>query len=69
MSSNLHYFIEGFGYRWSSAIRWEDLVARQTFTLKCPHTDESEAAFRFHAFVQTDAKDTALRQVDLLILN
>ncbi|EIM83408.1 uncharacterized protein STEHIDRAFT_170692 [Stereum hirsutum FP-91666 SS1] len=53
---------QGFGYKWSSAIRWEDLVSRQTFTLRCPHTDEQEAAFRFHAFVQTDATGASMRK-------
>ncbi|KAI0047829.1 hypothetical protein FA95DRAFT_1589004 [Auriscalpium vulgare] len=53
---------QGFGYEWSSLIRWEDLISRQVFTLKCPHTDESEAAFRFHAFVETDAANSALRK-------
>jgi vacuolar protein sorting-associated protein 13A/C len=48
---------EGFGYKWSPAIKWEDLVARKIFTLKCSHSDEREAAFRFHACVETDLND------------
>lgn len=47
---------EGFGYKWCSAIRFEDLMAK-SFTIKCPHTDSKEAAFRFQAWVQTDPKD------------
>ncbi|KAG5647989.1 hypothetical protein DXG03_007023 [Asterophora parasitica] len=47
---------QGFGYKWCSAIRFEDLMARKRFTIKCPHTDPSEAAFRFQAWVQTDAQ-------------
>jgi vacuolar protein sorting-associated protein 13A/C len=46
--------IEGFGYKWCPAIRWEDLLARRSFTVKCPHTDTREAAFRFQAWVETD---------------
>lgn len=54
-------FSEGFGYRWSNAIRYEDLLQRKIFTLKCPHSDENESAFRFHASVQVDANDVASR--------
>lgn len=54
---------EGFGYRWSSAIRYEDLLQRKTFTIKCPHSDENESAFRFHAHVQVDPNDITLRLV------
>ncbi|KAJ6604648.1 vacuolar protein sorting-associated protein 13 [Mycena vulgaris] len=49
---------QGFGYKWCPAIRWEDLTAKKSFTVKCPHTDPREAAFRFQAWVQTDADDT-----------
>ena len=52
---------EGFGYKWSNAIRYEDLLQRKTFTVKCPHSDEHESAFRFHASVQVDANDITLR--------
>lgn len=45
---------EGFGYKWCTPIRWDDLLARKGFTIKCPHTDPKEAAFRFQAWVQTD---------------
>lgn len=54
-------FSEGFGYKWSSAIRYEDLLQRKTFTVKCPHSDEHESAFRFHAHVQVDPNDVVLR--------
>lgn len=52
---------EGFGYRWSNAIRYEELLERRTFTVKCPHSDEHESAFRLHAHVQVDANDMILR--------
>ncbi|KAF5370222.1 hypothetical protein D9615_010080 [Tricholomella constricta] len=48
---------QGFGYKWCTAIRFEDLMAKKSFTIKCPHTDPAEAAFRFQAWVQTDARD------------
>lgn len=54
-------FSEGFGYKWSNAIRYEDLLQRKIFTVKCPHSDENESAFRFHASVQVDANDITLR--------
>ncbi|KAL0581607.1 Vacuolar protein sorting-associated protein 13 [Marasmius crinis-equi] len=55
---------QGFGYKWCGAIRWEDIVARQSFTVKCPHGDPREAAFRFQAWVQSDitANDSLLRK-------
>ncbi|KAI0033184.1 hypothetical protein K488DRAFT_78064 [Vararia minispora EC-137] len=46
---------QGFGYKWSAGVRWSDLITRQSFTFKCPHSDQTEAGFRFHAFVKTDA--------------
>ncbi|KIY52729.1 hypothetical protein FISHEDRAFT_63685 [Fistulina hepatica ATCC 64428] len=48
---------QGFGYKWCSAIRWEDLVAKRTHTVKCVHTNPHEPAFRFQAWVQTDIQD------------
>ncbi|KAK7058962.1 Vacuolar protein sorting-associated protein 13 [Paramarasmius palmivorus] len=55
---------QGFGYKWCGAIRWEDLVAKRSFTIKCPHTDPREAAFRFQAWVQSDLNlnDSLLRK-------
>ncbi|KAG7099216.1 hypothetical protein E1B28_001083 [Marasmius oreades] len=45
---------QGFGYKWCGAIQWEDLVACKSFTIKCPHGDPNEAAFRFQAWVHSD---------------
>jgi vacuolar protein sorting-associated protein 13A/C len=53
---------QGFGYKWSPAIRWEDLISRKSFTLKCPHADPNEAAFRFQAWVDTDANEDSPRK-------
>jgi hypothetical protein len=63
ISYNLTPSTEGFGYKWCPAIRWEDLVAKKGFTIKCPHTDPRESAFRFQAWVQTDVNDTVARFV------
>ncbi|VDB84480.1 unnamed protein product [Peniophora sp. CBMAI 1063] len=52
----------GFGYKWSTGLRWNDLISHQSFTLRCPHTDQGEAAFRFHAFVKTDTITQPLRR-------
>ncbi|KAG6898100.1 hypothetical protein C0992_005427 [Termitomyces sp. T32_za158] len=49
---------QGFGYKWCSAISFESLLAKRSFTVKCPHTDPNEAAFRFQAWVKTDLNDT-----------
>ncbi|KAF5355629.1 hypothetical protein D9756_003767 [Leucocoprinus leucothites] len=54
---------QGFGYKWSPAIRYDDLLARKAFTIKCPHSDSREAAFRFQAWVQMDAKDSTVRKL------
>ena len=53
--------VEGFGYKWSPAVRWEDLIAKRGFTLRCPHSDQNEAAFRFQAWAEADANDIASR--------
>ncbi|KAF8216245.1 hypothetical protein K438DRAFT_1748990 [Mycena galopus ATCC 62051] len=53
---------QGFGYKWCPAICWEDLLAKRNFTIKCPHTDPREAAFRFQAWVQTDMDDASSRK-------
>ncbi|KAJ8084002.1 Vacuolar protein sorting-associated protein 13 [Marasmius tenuissimus] len=55
---------QGFGYKWCGAIRWEDIVTRPSFTVKCPHGDPREAAFRFQAWVQSDltANESLLRK-------
>ncbi|KAG2023495.1 hypothetical protein CC2G_001143 [Coprinopsis cinerea AmutBmut pab1-1] len=50
---------QGFGYKWCHPLRWEDLIARKGFTIKCAHSDPKEAAFRFQAWVQTDSNDIA----------
>ena len=52
---------EGFGYRWCSSLRFEDLVAKRSFSISCPHNDQQEAPFRFQAWVQADASDPAAR--------
>jgi vacuolar protein sorting-associated protein 13A/C len=64
--THLYLSIEGFGYKWCSAIRWEDLIANKSFTIKCPHNDPREAAFRFQAWVQTDVNDSVSRYVTQL---
>lgn len=56
-------YSEGFGYKWCSSIRWEDLMAKKAFTIKCPHADQREAAFRFQGWVQTDANESTARYV------
>ncbi|KAJ3515399.1 hypothetical protein NLJ89_g1777 [Agrocybe chaxingu] len=53
---------QGFGYKWSPPIRWEDLVSRKGFTIKCPHSDPREAPFRLQAWVQTDSDEAAPRK-------
>ncbi|KAI0756975.1 vacuolar protein sorting-associated protein 13 [Daedaleopsis nitida] len=54
---------QGFGYKWSPAVRWEDLIAKRGFTLRCPHNDQNEAAFRFQAWAEADANDIASRKL------
>ncbi|KAF7310912.1 hypothetical protein HMN09_00634500 [Mycena chlorophos] len=58
---------QGFGYKWCPAIHWEDLMARRNMTIKCTHSDPREAAFRFQAWVQTDA-ETSPRKYPKLTL-
>ena len=53
--------LEGFGYKWSPASRWEDLVSKRRVIFKCPHSDPAEAAFRFQTWVETDASEMSPR--------
>ncbi|KAH9944371.1 vacuolar protein sorting-associated protein 13 [Epithele typhae] len=59
---------QGFGYKWSPAVRWEDLIAKRSFTLRCPHTDQNEAAFRFQAWAEADANDITSRKLPRITL-
>ncbi|KAM5536198.1 hypothetical protein V8D89_010097 [Ganoderma adspersum] len=59
---------QGFGYKWSPAVRWEDLIAKRAFTLRCPHTDQNEAAFRFQAWAEADANDITSRKLPRITL-
>ncbi|KZT65144.1 vacuolar protein sorting-associated protein 13 [Daedalea quercina L-15889] len=54
---------QGFGYKWSPATRWEDLVSKRRLSFKCPHSDPAEAAFRFQAWVETDANESSQRKI------
>ncbi|CAL1695807.1 unnamed protein product [Somion occarium] len=59
---------QGFGYKWSPAIRWEDLIAKRAFAIRCPHADPSEAAFRFQGWVDTDPADLQARKYPKITL-
>ncbi|KAF7306925.1 hypothetical protein MIND_00485000 [Mycena indigotica] len=59
---------QGFGYKWCSAIHWEDLMAKRNLTIKCAHTDAREAAFRFQAWVQTDTDASSARKYPKMTL-
>ncbi|KAF9453814.1 vacuolar protein sorting-associated protein 13 [Macrolepiota fuliginosa MF-IS2] len=59
---------QGFGYKWSPAIRYDDLLVRKGFTIKCPHSDPREAAFRFQAWVQTDTNESSARKLPRITL-
>lgn len=54
---------EGFGYKWSSAIRWEDLTSKRRLALRCPHADPAEAAFRFQVYADVEVSDISIRSV------
>ncbi|KZS92954.1 vacuolar protein sorting-associated protein 13 [Sistotremastrum niveocremeum HHB9708] len=49
---------QGFGYKWSAPIAWEDLAVKPAQTIKCSHRDNNEAPFRFQAWAQRDGPDT-----------
>ncbi|EIW86715.1 vacuolar protein sorting-associated protein 13 [Coniophora puteana RWD-64-598 SS2] len=53
---------QGFGYRWCSSLRMEDLLAKRNLTINCPHNDPQEAPFRFQAWVQIDESDLNTRK-------
>ncbi|KAG1757583.1 vacuolar protein sorting-associated protein 13 [Suillus lakei] len=53
---------QGFGYRWCSSIRFEDLIAKKSLTISCPHNDQQEAPFRFQAWAQSDSNEPGTRK-------
>ncbi|PFH54473.1 hypothetical protein AMATHDRAFT_72271 [Amanita thiersii Skay4041] len=59
---------QGFGYRWCSAIRWEDLIAKKSFTITCSHVDPKEAPFRIQASVQMDDQVVTQRKCPKITL-
>ncbi|PCH33647.1 vacuolar protein sorting-associated protein vps13 [Wolfiporia cocos MD-104 SS10] len=59
---------QGFGYKWSSAIRWEDLISKRRLTLRCPHADPNETAFRFQVWVDADAQEVTSRRIPRITL-
>jgi vacuolar protein sorting-associated protein 13A/C len=52
---------EGFGYKWSNALQWEDLMARPTQMVVCPHSQVKEPAWRLQAWAQYVVDDTVAR--------
>ncbi|KAI6133067.1 vacuolar protein sorting-associated protein 13 [Pisolithus croceorrhizus] len=53
---------QGFGYKWCSSLRFDDLVLKRSLTIQCPHSDPGEAPFRFQAWAQTDPCDLTMRK-------
>lgn len=53
---------QGFGYKWCSSLRFDDLILKRSLTIQCPHSDSEEAPFRFQAWVQTDPSDLPMRR-------
>lgn len=53
---------QGFGYRWCTSIRFEDLIAKKSLTISCPHNDQREAPFRFQAWAQSDSNEPGTRK-------
>ncbi|KAG1854132.1 hypothetical protein C8R48DRAFT_610293, partial [Suillus tomentosus] len=52
---------QGFGYRWCSSIRFDDLITKKSLTIGCPHNDQQEAPFRFQAWAQSDSNEPGTR--------
>jgi hypothetical protein len=55
--------IEAFDYKWSPALKSDDLIAKKVLTVKCAHKSEKEAPFRFHVHVDADLNDPLIRYV------
>lgn len=52
---------EGFGYKWSRPMQWEDLIERPSFVVVCPHSQPNEPAWRLQAWAQHDVNDPVTR--------
>jgi hypothetical protein len=55
--------IEGFGYKWSSALKSSELISKKVLSVKCVHSSDKEAPFRFHVNVDADVNDPLVRLV------
>ncbi|KAG6336571.1 hypothetical protein ID866_2509 [Astraeus odoratus] len=53
---------QGFGYKWCSSLRFDDLITKRSLTIHCPHSDAKEVPFRFQASVQADPGDLIARK-------
>ncbi|KIJ26913.1 hypothetical protein M422DRAFT_55306 [Sphaerobolus stellatus SS14] len=53
---------QGFGYRWSQALQWEELMAKPAQTVVCPHSQPNEPAWRLQACAQYDSDDPLVRR-------
>ncbi|KLO14457.1 hypothetical protein SCHPADRAFT_996578 [Schizopora paradoxa] len=58
---------QGFGYRWSPPIKWEDLgnVRQSGLTIRCPHVSQNEAPFRFQIWPVKDMHPLTYPQITL----
>ncbi|KAF8591826.1 vacuolar protein sorting-associated protein 13 [Ramaria rubella] len=59
---------QGFGYKWSRAIQWEDLMARPAQVVVCAHSQANEPAWRLQAWAQYDASDPVTRKYPKMTL-
>lgn len=52
---------EGFGYKWSRPMQWEDLIEQPSLVVVCPHSQPNEQAWRLQAWAQHDVNDPGNR--------
>ncbi|KAF8509808.1 vacuolar protein sorting-associated protein 13 [Gautieria morchelliformis] len=53
---------QGFGYKWSPPMQWEDFIARPSQVVVCPHAQPNEPAWRLQAWAQYDLNDPVTRK-------
>lgn len=54
----LYVYSEGFGYKWSNPLQWEELTVNRTRLFVCRHAQSSEPAWRLQACAEFNSNDT-----------
>ncbi|GJJ09687.1 hypothetical protein Clacol_003911 [Clathrus columnatus] len=60
---------QGFGYKWSNPLQWEDLLTKPSRLLVCRHTQSTEPAWRLQAWAEYDSNDPLIKRYPKMTLH